>query len=395
MRDEAKQTLSSGAPYKGTMNMTMYSHCTKLSKALLLSKGGLDDLENNNGVEEVTSAMELPLAVLLLHDPLSGEMARAFGETIIDAVLHNRELNATMEDEIRTLYEICKVWNWGHTYMEAGNSELPGWFFRHVELFIYHTLQEVVKRIGTLNHATMKKLNVTNGKLCNAIEVVCTMARGAAEALPAGSMIRKPVRSSGALLLLKACESVEYSILNACERTMTLGEVVFAMVVAKDAVSSPDRDALGSDNTFAHLFTSGTPLNFLRRAANFAKKWKDKTAHAVIASVEMEMRIEVFKLDEEAKHRRKNNKRELKNDATPQKSTRTRSPSASEQMTKRELFGDSTDDEDIDKNQWMTKYPGVTKISYWNEEKSNGAVLEKTLKTALRMSSDPSTSNDF
>lgn len=300
MPKQSAAKLSSGIPFDGTINLTMYEHCVELAQSMLLAKSARRDAPPD---------MPPPRAALLLNDPLSGEMAMAFGKTIIDAVLYRKEFNTTIEEEISTMYEVCKVWSWGHTYVERGNVEIPGWFFRHVELFLYHVLLYVVTRIGSLSHSTVKKLGMTNVKLCEAIDVVCRIAKGAAEALPAGAMSKQTVSSSGTLLLLSACEAVEFSLLLHTDNAMHRGHVIFAMVVAKDAVNNPSRNALGDENTFAHLFAAGTPLNFLHRAAAFCMNWKDKTPTKTIGAVEREMIREVFKLDDEAKRRRKRNRK--------------------------------------------------------------------------------------
>eukprot|EP00966_Prymnesium_polylepis_P187246 4340826-Prymnesium_polylepis.1 len=135
------------------------------------------------------------------------------------------------------------------------------------------------------------------------------MAKGSAQALPTGSVTREAVHSSGALLLLKACESVEYSILNEPRDAMHRGHVVFAMVLAKDALHDPGRDALGSGNMFAHLYASGTSLNFLRRAGEFAFDWRDKKPSTDINEVEVEMRNTVGQLEEEACRLRRHTKK--------------------------------------------------------------------------------------
>eukprot|EP00966_Prymnesium_polylepis_P288928 6673808-Prymnesium_polylepis.1 len=265
--------LKSGARYTGVINHTFYGHCVKLARTLLLGEkqlitewieGDTELVENSNIPD-----MEVPFAVLLMHDPLNAEMAHAFAKRIVKTVVMGKQFNATLKEEMHIMFEICKVWSWGHTYLEQGNAEVPGWFFRHVELFLYHTLLEVIHRIGDFSHQKLKQASMTNEKLCEAIRIVCRMAEGCAESLPAGSMSREAVKDSGALLLVSACESVEFSILNELPAGMNRGHVVFAMVVAEDAMHNPARDPLTKGNLFAHLFAYGTPLNFLRRVAGF------------------------------------------------------------------------------------------------------------------------------
>ena len=298
-----------------------------------------------------------------------------------------------------------------------------------MELFLYHTLLEVVYRIGDLSHEKLKKTSMTNEKLCEAVRVVCRMAEGCAESLPVGSMSRRGVKDSGALLLVSACESVEFSMLNELPAGMNRGHVVFAMVVAEDALHNPVRDPLASGNLFSHLFAYGTPLNFLRRVAGFAANWKDKFPAKLIASVEIEMRVAVMKLDDEARDRRRKNKEMAKRAAkaatleppfTTQSMRSARMPRrlsevAGREIKPRDLFGSGCDEQgdvesapssyqtpkrkavdasvcDIKKakpssNEWMVKYPGVTQKKYWSDdsEEPPGVELETVLKDALRM----------
>jgi hypothetical protein len=403
MREDMQTILYSGAPYKGTINYTLYAHCKEFAEALLLGT-----VKTQNSVQK---RMNTLFAALLMHDPLSVEMARAFAETIVHAVLHQKSFHATLEGDIRRMHEICKVFNWGHTYMDMGNAELPGYFFRHVELFLYHVLLEVVTHIGALSCHDLEKTHVTNSRLCGAIQVICTMAKGSEGSLPTGSTTGEGARSSGALLLIKACESVECSILNEHRSTMHRGHVILAMVIAKDAVHNPDRDPLGSYNMLAHLFASGTPLNFLRRAGDVAFNWSDRQPFTEISEVDATMINVVKELDEEASLRRRQNKKEA---CTPSTVNRQRlccthkGSSAKRLATPRELFGDSPTNEDrtpkyaavkrkaggcsststsnkLSRNEWMSKYPGVTKKRYWDEgyEESPGLELESVLKQAV------------
>lgn len=423
MRAPSASNLSSGVRYKGVINYTFYRHCVKLAKTLLLGhRDSTTDVPENT-----TNEMHMPLAVLLMHDPLSAEMAQAFARGIMKIVLRGESFSPTLKDELHIILDICKVWFWGHTYIDQGNTEVPGWFFRHVELFLYHTLLEVVHMIGELTDVNMTQLEMTNGKLCAAVKIVCTMAAGAAASLPAGSMHTGPVEASGALLLMNACESVEYSILNELPPTMTRGHVVLAMVMASDALNNPQRDPLGNNNLFAHLFASGTPLNFLRRAAAFSTSWKDKIPTTLIKSVESDMRKAVISLDDEIARRRRRkmvmasramalNPTFTTNRVRSVRTSRPLSGIDKNALTPRELFGYDTAEQDspqtpkrkgVDEsgspnkkarpstNEWMSKYPGITTKGYWNEESGEtpGVELETVLKNALQMSG-PSNSED-
>jgi hypothetical protein len=291
-----------------------------------------------------------------------------------------------LEKEVRIAYEIIKVWNWGHTYMEMGDAEIPSCHFRRVELFLYHTLLEVVAHIGSLTPRLLEQYSVTNSMLCKAIQVVCTMAKGAAMALPTGS-----ARPSGALLLSKACESVEHSILGERKSAMHRGHVTLAMVIAKDALYNQDRDALGSDNMFAYLFKSGTPMNFLRRVCDFAQTCEDsECVSTAINEVEVEMANAVRELEEEARRRRRHSKKTagVRKTLSRQRSACMERSSDGHDVTPCELFRDSSADEEgrmartyatkrkavacsgaparkYSRNEWMSKYPGVTRARYW------------------------------
>lgn len=398
--------LSSGLLFKGTINQTCYVRCKRLANALLLPKETVAALVTSGGEDGALDIFDrdLALSVLLMLSPRSGEMARAFSRTIMHTVLHEKHFNTTLENEMRHLYELSKVWKWGHTYMETGNAEIPGWFFRHVELFLYHTMLQVVTQIGSLTRARLKKHSMTNARLCAAIQVVCTMAKGAAEALPDGPVKRE---ASGALLLLKACESVEHSILNEQKVAMHRGHVVLAMVMARDALHNPARDALESGNMFAHLFASGTALNFLRRAGEFALNWKDNQPATEINKVELEMLNTVRELDEEVCLRRRETKRKTVAVTTRRRLPPpcTESPHDDNKFTPRELCWSENEEDTCDngrkraggdfscatpqkytRNEWMSKYPGVTKNRYWEECEAPGVELETVLRRAVHAS---------
>jgi hypothetical protein len=232
--------------------------------------------------------------------------------------------------------------------------------------------------------------------------------------------------------LVSACESVEFSILNELPAGMNRGYVVFAMAVADDALHNPARDPLAKGNLFAHLFAYGTPLNFLRRVAGFVTNWKDKIPAKLIGSVEVQMRAAVMQLDEEARSRRRKNEEMAKKAVmaaaleppfTTQRARAARTPSpltraADEGLTPRDLFDSDCDDEDTiafqtpkrkaeaeaasstkkpkpSSNEWMVKYPGVTKRGYWDDdaEENPGGELETELKNALRMASPSDSQN--
>jgi hypothetical protein len=347
--------------------------------------------------EDCRHEMQMSFAILLMHDPLSAEMAQAFAATIVEAVLCGDTFNPTLEDEVRILYEMCKLWSWGHTYKEKGNREIPGWFFRHVELFLYHTLLEVVTSLGALNESEIEVRSLTMEEICRAVEVVCTIAKGAAESLPAGSVSMERVRLSGALLLLKACESVEHSILNECKKNMHRGHVIFSMVIAKDALSNdPFCDTLKEDNMFAHLFTSGTCLNFLRRAIDVALDRKQDAAMRMINDVIVKMHETIRTLDEETTSMRLKNKKRVVTVKDERHSAR---------KTRKALFCSDVEEENnnncsalqecssptmfdrLGNGGWIRRYPGVVTHKYWDDEsdESPGMELEAAVKNAVEM----------
>lgn len=403
MTEQPYNTFASGLPYKGTINKTYACQCQRLSKILVpstkVSSSTMTTMTSTTS-EDCCHEMQMSFAVLLMHDPLSAEMAQAFAATIVETVLCGDTFNPTLEDEVRILFEMCKLWSWGHTYKEKGNLEIPGWFFRHVELFLYHTLLEVVTRLGALKESEIKVRSLSMEEICRAIEVVCTIAKGAAESLPAGSVSMERVRLSGALLLLKACESVEHSILNECKKKMHRGHVIFSMVVAKDALSNePFCDTLEEENMFAHLFTSGTCLNFLRRASEVAAlDRKQDAAMRMINDVIVQMHETIRSLDEETTSMRlKNRKRVVTVKDDERHSAR---------KTRKALLFCSDFEEENDNNcsvlrecssptmfdrlgngDWISRYPGVVTHKYWDDEsdESPGMELEAAVKNVVEM----------
>jgi hypothetical protein len=404
--------LSNGHPYRGNINTTYYTLCVKLAKTLLL-KNQEGDKENalqlwSAAGSALSNGTDLTRVVLLMMSPCSGEMTRAFAETIMDAVLKGKEFNDSLEQTVRLIYEIAKTWSFGHTYLERGNAELPGWLFRKVELFLYHTLLEVVTRIGDLGTHS-----ISNSELCDAVRVISVMAKGADECLPLGGLqsnaatVGAKKRCSGVFLLLNACESVEDSLLNQTKSTMHRGHVILAVVMANDALLHPDRDPLERYNTFSHLYVSATPLNFIRRAGEVALEWEDDGGPSnVINAVETEMLEEVRHLQEEACWRRRNSTCGTCQD-------RVRRWRSVRYMPPRVLFEGEEDggcDEHVSgestkrkkrkvdigedarappkklwKNEWMRKYPGVVTRGFWNEESEEapGIELEMVLKNEV------------
>lgn len=256
----------------------------------------------------IQKSVSISTVCLILQDPLNVEVPRAFATVIASRVKEWSLLmqegwvdkcsvfNPQLGNELKLIYKLIKTWGWGHTYITMVNAVLPGWFFRHQELFLYHTLLEVMTGIGLHEGDACDHLETSYETSRKAIEVVCDMASGMADVLPLSGS-RFNIDHNGVLILLKTCESVEHSFLNDPVEKMHSGHVAFGLVVAGDAIMSNGCDALKQDSTFAHMFTSGIALNYLRRVALFSELHRDWYSTAHVREMEAEMRVSIEKLN--------------------------------------------------------------------------------------------------
>ena len=343
--------FSSGIKYNGPINQTLYEKVYPMAKEILLT-GTVRGEVNNTELENIRN--KLPLVTLLLTDPMNGESARAFATVIMERLKQRKELDAdhalfnpSLVELMRTIGELAKTWSFGHTYVNEGNKEIPAWFFRHQELFVYHMVLELVVMMNKLSYAEIKQCKLSYGVLAKGIEACCLVAKGLEMVLPMSS--HRDIKCAGALHVLVACEAVEHSLINDAGHKLKRGHVAFAMVMANEALYKTARDPLSKDNLFAHFFVSGTALNFMRRVGAFAEKLHDKAPAKIINDVDLEMCISVVALDAEVVRLRKKRERVLEkrrhNTPNNPESKRARVTDVTEKMTPRELFGsDSSDD---------------------------------------------------
>lgn len=286
--------LASGKRYAGELNSLGYEKMIGVAKTMLLDSN--DDI----GAEHQLSAIEV---AVYMFNPCVAEMTAAFASVISSTPIE--KINKNLEDTFRHMLRFAKFFpGWSSHFLEHGEAELPGWFFRNHELFLYHVLQGVVDKLFKIS------TNTHISYLEDRINVVCRIAKGMAEVLPfwLDPHIKK---ASPALLLLRCCEAVDGSFLDLSAQHLTRGHVAFALLIVKDAEKSREKCALKRGNAFAHLFSTGTPLAFMRRCRVWSSINRDGVAEVQLRNLELSIQKAVQKLEVEASENRKRRKTEV------------------------------------------------------------------------------------
>lgn len=290
------ELISSGEKYVGELNMLGYEKMVAVAQNMLL--------DSNSDIDAEHQLSPIEIAVYMFN-PCIAEMTAAFASVISSTPIE--KINKNLEDTFRHMLRFAKFFpGWSSHFLEHGEAELPGWFFRQHEIFIYHVLQGVVDILSLISTDTHISY------LEDRINVVCRIAKGMAEVLPFW-LDPHTKQASPALLLLRCCEAVDGSFLDLSAQHLTRGHVAFALLVVKDAEKNSDKCALKRNNTFGHLFSTGLPLAFIRRCRVWSSIHRDGDAEVQLRNLELSIQKAVQGLEVEASENRKRQKVEVIN----------------------------------------------------------------------------------